>query len=88
MMYNTLQLLNNVAEITYYTINGSMSGQATKAGVLGWITDHAWNLAPYDTMLIFFTGHGGGMNKFGTALAYLFLFARLRAPQKSFIDIP
>jgi len=64
MMYNTLQYLDNVAEITYYTINGTMSGQATKAAVLDWITNRAWELGPYDTMLIFFSGHGGGMNKY------------------------
>jgi hypothetical protein len=64
-MYNTLYMRSYVWECRYLTINGSFDGYATKNAMLSWLTDRALYLGPYDTLLFFYSGHGGGMDRDG-----------------------
>lgn len=66
MMYDALDYLRtlypetHIADITYLTMNGSKNGLATPITVLNWIRGYANSLSMWDTLLIFYSGHGGG----------------------------
>lgn len=64
MMYEALDYLRStgghIMDITYLTMNGSFGGLATPASVLNWIRGYANGLSMWDTLLVFYSGHGGG----------------------------
>jgi hypothetical protein len=64
MMYEALDYLRSmgghIMDITYLTMNGSFGGLATPESVLNWIRGNANGLSMWDTLLVFYSGHGGG----------------------------